>query len=91
MSDGKGEPMKPFCFTFSMAKTKQCEYGGNKRFSYGFCSGMAEYCHKAKKWVSDLSECPLNESLQGEKCKECGEQGELNDDGFCSKDCEKGL
>lgn len=36
-----------------------CKYGGNKHYNYGFTSGTASYCRKAKRWVCDLTECPL--------------------------------
>lgn len=35
-----------------------CEYGGNKSYNYGFCSGMASYCRLIKKWVGDFEKCP---------------------------------
>ena len=46
---------------FDDIKCYLCKYGGNKRYNYGFVSGMANYCRKVKKWCSDLKECPLNE------------------------------
>jgi hypothetical protein len=44
------------CF---LAVDGSCRYGGNKRYNYGFVSGMAGYCRFSKKWVSDLPKCPL--------------------------------
>ena len=40
--------------------TKMCQYGGNKRYNYGFMSGTSSYCRKDKKWVHDLKDCPLD-------------------------------
>ena len=39
-----------------------CEYGGNKRYNYGFMSGMSLYCRKEKKWLHDLDKCPLDKT-----------------------------
>lgn len=47
---------------FDDIKCYSCKYGGNKHYNYGFCSGMANYCRKVKKWCSDLKECPLEEA-----------------------------
>jgi hypothetical protein len=52
--------MKGYCSI--TGKHKLCKYGGNKHFGYGFCSGMAEYCRKEKKWVCDMEKCPLEEN-----------------------------
>jgi hypothetical protein len=41
-----------------LAIEKVCQYGGGKRFNYGFVNGTAEYCRKYKRWVSNLKECP---------------------------------
>lgn len=35
-----------------------CEYGGNKRFNYGFMSGTSSYCWLVKKWIHDFIGCP---------------------------------
>ena len=48
------------------SETKMCNYGGNKNFNYGFMVGIASYCRKVKRWVSDLDKCPL-ESANKEK------------------------
>ncbi|KKK97355.1 hypothetical protein LCGC14_2653580 [marine sediment metagenome] len=42
------------------SETGFCKYGGNKSYDYGFVSGTASYCKKAKKWVADLEKCPLS-------------------------------
>ena len=44
-----------------LSKTKECYYGGNKTYNFGFASGTAEYCRKEKKWTSDLKKCSLEE------------------------------
>ncbi|KKM82684.1 hypothetical protein LCGC14_1317010 [marine sediment metagenome] len=41
-----------------LSLTSMCEYGGNKHYDSGFISGMASYCHKKKKWVAGLKNCP---------------------------------
>jgi len=41
-----------------MSKTKLCRFGGTKHYNYGFVRGTASYCRLAKKWVSDMKECP---------------------------------
>ena len=57
------------------SKTKLCIYGGNKRYDYGFVSGMLQYCRKIKKWVHDIEICPLEDTMKcvcgGEKLKPC--------------------
>ena len=47
-----------------------CEYGGNKRYNYGFVSGTASFCRfpKVDKWVSDLDLCPKD--IQDERGNE---------------------
>jgi hypothetical protein len=42
----------------SISVSKFCEYGGNKRYNYGFCNGTASYCRLIKKWISDIKKCP---------------------------------
>jgi len=41
-----------------LSPTKLCNYGGNKRYNYGFLSGTAEYCRKIKCWIVDIKDCP---------------------------------
>lgn len=41
-----------------LSKMGMCQYGGNKRYNYGFVSGTASYCYFAKRWITDLKECP---------------------------------
>lgn len=43
-----------------LSPTRMCQYGGNKRYDYGFMSGTSSYCRKDKRWVHDIKECPLN-------------------------------
>ena len=47
-----------------LSESLTCEYGGNKRYNYGFVSGTAGYCRKLNKWVSDIEKCPKD--LKGE-------------------------
>ena len=37
-----------------------CEFGGNKRYNYGFVSGTASYCRKIKIFICDFNDrkCP---------------------------------
>ena len=51
-------------FICSLSKTKQCKYGGNKVYNYGFVSGTASYCRLVKKWVSDLEYCPREKGVK---------------------------
>ena len=44
-----------------LARDGYCEHGGNKKYNYGFVSGIAGFCRLSKKWVDDLKECPLKE------------------------------
>jgi hypothetical protein len=37
-----------------------CKFGGNKRYNYGFVSGMSLFCRKEKKWLVDMKVCPLD-------------------------------
>lgn len=46
-----------------LSETKMCQYGGNKRYNYGFTSGTSSYCRKDKKWVHDLKQCPLTANV----------------------------
>lgn len=52
---------KYYCPIASEQQDKLCEYGGNKAYNYGFMSGTASFCRKAKKWVHSLERCPLLE------------------------------
>jgi hypothetical protein len=51
--------MKAYC---PLLKGGLCYYGGNKRYNYGFLSGMSSYCRFVKKWVHDIKICPLEEN-----------------------------
>ena len=55
-----------------LSKTGTCQYGGGKRFNYGFVSGTASYCRKSKRFIYNLLfqkdiKCPLikNQNIQG--------------------------
>ena len=60
--------MKAYC---PLINNDLCEYGGNKRYNYGFTSGMASYCRLSKKWIHDLKSCPKIKS----KCSACNGYG----------------
>jgi len=42
----------------NLSPSRVCEYGGNRRYNYGFLSGMASWCGLEKRWVSGLKKCP---------------------------------
>jgi hypothetical protein len=41
---------------------KKCEFGGSKRFNYGFMNGTNFYCRKAKRMIDGMFgelKCPI--------------------------------
>jgi len=42
-----------------LAKNRNCNYGGNKYYNYGFLQGIAQYCRKSKTWIANIKICPL--------------------------------
>lgn len=57
---------KPKEFRCELSSTGTCQYGGNKSFRYGFCSGTQGYCrHPRQKsplysWLTgNAIRCPL--------------------------------
>ena len=47
---------------------KLCNYCTNKSYNYGFFSGRAGYCKEIKKWIGDITECPIK--IQAKVIKE---------------------
>ena len=41
------------------SKTKKCKHAGNKRFNFGFVSGLANYCRYSKRFIRDIDKCDL--------------------------------
>lgn len=46
---------KYFC---SLSISKECEYGGSKKYNYGFFVGTGSYCRLYNLWISDMNRCP---------------------------------
>ncbi len=42
----------------------RCKCSINKYYDYGFVSGTADYCLKAKKFTSSMIKCPLFDDNQ---------------------------
>ena len=65
--------MKAYC---PLINNDLCEYGGNKRYNYGFISGMSSFCRLSKKWVHDLKSCPKTIKInENKKCIACNGYG----------------
>ena len=45
----------------------RCPYTGNKYYNYGFVQGTAGYCYYSKQWVSDITNCPLEDYKEESK------------------------
>ena len=49
---------KYYCVRAYGGNSGGCEYGGNKRFNYGFVSGLSAYCRLNKKFLDAFMGCP---------------------------------
>ena len=51
---------KHYCAYANRGNGGRCQYGGNRRYNYGFVFGTASYCYKSKKWLAnlDIMKCP---------------------------------
>lgn len=45
----------------------RCEFGGTKRYNFGFIQGASYYCRKVKSWCHDLKKCPLGSEAVDKK------------------------
>ena len=53
-------------FPCPLSQTGRCIFGGNKRYNYGFMSGIGSYCRKSKQWIYSMLNgqpitCPIKE------------------------------
>ncbi len=54
--------MKNHCNRAHRGNSGGCEYGGNKRYNYGFMSGTASFCRFNLRWLHDFSGCPKDDT-----------------------------
>jgi hypothetical protein len=37
-----------------LAPSDECQYGGAKRYNYGFVSGVRPFCSNSRQWITNM-------------------------------------